>query len=167
MAHRPRLFAPGLLYHVIVRGNQRQKTFTTNQDYRTYLNFLAKYRARFDVIIHAYCLMPNQVHLLVQSSAEPLAKFEPANKAVSSNYETASGRRKNGKGYQGDILLFWFVAVQQPLVVQAWRLSCFFVAFFRAPHGSFRSACGIPLQNAVNEVDPPATTFTFRKASCG
>jgi REP element-mobilizing transposase RayT len=27
MARRPRLFAPGLLYHVIVRGNQRQKAF--------------------------------------------------------------------------------------------------------------------------------------------
>src|SRR5688500_14555005 len=27
MARRPRLFAPGLLYHVIVRGNYKQKTF--------------------------------------------------------------------------------------------------------------------------------------------
>ena len=27
MARRPRLFAPGLLYHVIARGNQRQLTF--------------------------------------------------------------------------------------------------------------------------------------------
>lgn len=114
MAHRPRLFAPGLLYHVIVRSNQRQKTFTTNQDYRTYLNFLAKYRARFDVIIHAYCLMPNQVHLLVQSSAEPLAKFEPANKAVSSNYEIASGRRKNGKGYKGTFCFFGLLPFSNP-----------------------------------------------------
>jgi hypothetical protein len=27
MARKPRLFAPGVLYHVIVWGNQRQKTF--------------------------------------------------------------------------------------------------------------------------------------------
>jgi len=27
MARRPRLLAPGVLYHVIVRGNQRQKSF--------------------------------------------------------------------------------------------------------------------------------------------
>jgi REP element-mobilizing transposase RayT len=27
MARRPRLLAPGVLYHVIVRGNQRQKNF--------------------------------------------------------------------------------------------------------------------------------------------
>ena len=34
MARRPRVFAPGLLYHVIVRGNQRQKTFLNDTDYR-------------------------------------------------------------------------------------------------------------------------------------
>jgi REP-associated tyrosine transposase len=75
MARRPRLFAPGLLYHVIVRGNQKQKTFLTDKDYQTYVDVLAKYRRKFDVTVHAYCLMPNHVHLLVQSSGEPLARF--------------------------------------------------------------------------------------------
>jgi REP element-mobilizing transposase RayT len=42
MARRPRLFAPGLLYHVIVRGNQRQKTLLTERDYQAYLGRLAK-----------------------------------------------------------------------------------------------------------------------------
>jgi REP element-mobilizing transposase RayT len=37
MARRPRLFAAGLLYHVIVRGNQRQKTFTAESDYQAYI----------------------------------------------------------------------------------------------------------------------------------
>ena len=34
MARRPRLFAAGVLYHVIVRGNQRQKTVTAESDYQ-------------------------------------------------------------------------------------------------------------------------------------
>jgi hypothetical protein len=34
MARSPRLFAPGLLYHVIARGNQRQPTFLDDADYR-------------------------------------------------------------------------------------------------------------------------------------
>ena len=75
MARRPRVFAPGLLYHVIVRGNQRQKTFLTENDYQTYLERLARYREKYGMIIHAYCLMPNHVHLLVESSVEPLSKF--------------------------------------------------------------------------------------------
>ena len=34
MARRPRVFTPGLLYHVIVRGNQRRKTFRRDDDYK-------------------------------------------------------------------------------------------------------------------------------------
>ena len=75
MARRPRLFAAGLLYHVIVRGNQRQKTFTAESDYQAYIERLARYRKKYDYVLHAYCLMPNHVHLLVESSEQPLAKF--------------------------------------------------------------------------------------------
>ena len=75
MARRPRLFAAGLLYHVIVRGNQRQKTFTAESDYQAYIERLARYRKKYDYVLHAYCLMPNHVHLPVESSAHPLAKL--------------------------------------------------------------------------------------------
>lgn len=75
MARRPRLFAPGLLYHVIARGNHRQPTFLGDADYEAYLRRLARYRERYGVRVHAYCLMPNHVHLLVRTGAPPLAKF--------------------------------------------------------------------------------------------
>ena len=75
MARRPRVFAPGLLYHVIVRGNQRRKTFRTDMDYKAYLDRLEKYRAQCQVRIYAYCLMPNHVHLLVETGNTPLARF--------------------------------------------------------------------------------------------
>jgi putative transposase len=75
MARRPRVFAAGLLYHVIVRGNQQRKTFRHDDDYRAYLVRLEKYRAQCQVRIYAYCLMPNHVHLLVETGSTPLAKF--------------------------------------------------------------------------------------------
>jgi putative transposase len=75
MARRPRLFAPGLLYHVIARGNQRRETFMDEEDYRAYLHRLAVYRARHAVTLLAYCLMPNHVHLLARTGDVPLAKF--------------------------------------------------------------------------------------------
>jgi len=75
MARRPRVFAPGLLYHVIVRGNQRQKTFVGERDYQSYLERLGKYRRKFDVALYAYCLMPNHIHLLLETSSQPLSKF--------------------------------------------------------------------------------------------
>jgi putative transposase len=75
MARRPRLFAPGLLYHVIARGNQRQPTFLDDADYGAYLRRLALYLERYGVNLHAYCLMPNHVHLLARAGTTPLAKF--------------------------------------------------------------------------------------------
>jgi REP element-mobilizing transposase RayT len=71
MSRRPRVFAPGLLYHVIVRGNQRRKTFRSDDDYKAYLDRLEKYRAKCNVRIYAYCLMPNHVHLLVETGSTP------------------------------------------------------------------------------------------------
>jgi len=49
MARRPRLFAAGVLYHVIVRGNQRQKIFTSDGNYQAYIERLACYRKKSDV----------------------------------------------------------------------------------------------------------------------
>ena len=75
MARRPRLFAPGVLYHVIVRGNQGQKTFLNDRDYQAYLERLARYRKKFSVTVYAYCLMSNHVHLLVEMGSQPLSRF--------------------------------------------------------------------------------------------
>src|ERR671918_780972 len=75
MARRPRLFAPGILYHVIVRGNYRQKTFLNARDYQGYLERLGRYRKKFGVTVYAYCLMSNHVHLLVETGFQPLSRF--------------------------------------------------------------------------------------------
>ena len=48
MARRPRMVAPGLLYHVIVHGNQRQGTFLKERDYQAYLTRLGTYRQKYD-----------------------------------------------------------------------------------------------------------------------
>lgn len=100
MARRPRLFAPGLLYHVIVRGNQRRKTFYDERDYRAYLERLARYRQRYDYIIHAYCLMPNHAHLLVESGRSPLGKFMQGLQQSYSQYFNLR-HRKVGHVFQG------------------------------------------------------------------
>ena len=94
------MFAPGLLYHVIVRGNQRRKTFLSGADYQAYLERLGRYRGKFGHTIHAYCLMPNHVHLLVESSSEPLAKFMQGLQQSYSQYYNLR-HRKTGHVFQG------------------------------------------------------------------
>jgi REP element-mobilizing transposase RayT len=100
MARRPRIFAPGLLYHVIVRGNQRRKTFRAQADYQAYVDRLEIYRRRHGVKIYAYCLMPNHAHLLLETGREPLAKFM---QGVQQSYTQYFNRsyRKVGHLFQG------------------------------------------------------------------
>lgn len=74
MARKPRIEFAGAFYHVIARGNQRQKVFWAGNDYKDYLSKLKFYRDKFKFIIHAYCLMPNHVHLLLETKDIPLSK---------------------------------------------------------------------------------------------
>lgn len=100
MSRRPRVFAPGLLYHVIVRGNQRRKTFRRDEDYKAYLDRLEKYRGRCRVKIYAYCLMPNHVHLLLETGTTPLAKLMQGLQQSYTQYFNR-GYRKVGHLFQG------------------------------------------------------------------
>jgi putative transposase len=100
MARRPRIFAPGLLYHVIVRGNQRQKTYRGDSDYEAYLERLNHYRRRYEVKLYAYCLMPNHAHLLVETGRQPLAKFMQGVQQSYTQYFNRS-HRKVGHLFQG------------------------------------------------------------------
>ena len=100
MARRPRVFAAGVLYHVIARGNQRQKTFTSDNDYQAYIERLARYRKKYDYKLHAYCLMPNHVHLLLESSEHPLAKLMQGLQQSYSQYFNLK-HRKTGHVFEG------------------------------------------------------------------
>jgi putative transposase len=64
MARLPRLFAPGVPSHIIVRGNNRQAVFLGEGDKIYFHRCLAEQSAASDVRVHAYVLMTNHVHLL-------------------------------------------------------------------------------------------------------
>jgi len=70
MARIARVVAAGLPHHVTQRGNRRQTTFFTEDDYRYYLAELAEWSAFHDVLIWSYCLMPNHVHLIAVPKEE-------------------------------------------------------------------------------------------------
>jgi putative transposase len=67
VARPPRLQIPGGIYHVTARGNRRQPIFLDEADYRRFLQILAVVVARLGWRCHAYCLMPNHYHLLIET----------------------------------------------------------------------------------------------------
>lgn len=64
MARQPRFFVPGEAQHVIQRGNNRTPIFAHDNDYRGFLRWLTEASREHGVLIHAYVLMTNHVHLL-------------------------------------------------------------------------------------------------------
>lgn len=70
MPRQPRLDIAGVPQHVIQRGNNRQPCFLRPQDYRCYLQQLQESAQKHGCFIHAYVLMTNHVHLLINPSAK-------------------------------------------------------------------------------------------------
>ena len=75
MARKPRVEFEGAFYHVIVRGNQRQKIFRDDRDRLYYVERVEHYRQRYRFTLYAYVLLSNHVHLLLEIGKIPLSRI--------------------------------------------------------------------------------------------
>jgi REP element-mobilizing transposase RayT len=62
-------------YHVMNRGRARQKIFHDEHFYQVFLETLSEAHQRFHGIIHAYCLMGNHYHLLLETPDANLGRI--------------------------------------------------------------------------------------------
>ena len=67
MARRLRELIAGGVYHVVARGNGGARIFLDDLDHAEYLKLLLEAAGRCGWNVPAYCLMPNHVHLLVET----------------------------------------------------------------------------------------------------
>lgn len=67
MARPLRIAYPGALYHVTSRGNQRERIFLDDRDRRAFFEILASVVERCNWRCHAYCLMDNHYHLVIET----------------------------------------------------------------------------------------------------
>ena len=100
MSRPLRLQLPGGVYHVTARGNDRRPIFEDNDDCARFLIVLASVVARYHVRCHAYCLMGNHYHLLLQT-LEP--NLSAAMRHLNGVYTQRFNRRHQrcGQGLQG------------------------------------------------------------------
>ena len=61
------------VYHVIMRGINRQSIFEDDEDYEKFIETLRSYKAISEYEVYAYCLMGNHFHLLLKVGKEDLA----------------------------------------------------------------------------------------------
>ncbi|MEK6745092.1 MAG: transposase [Nitrospirota bacterium] len=67
MSRPLRIEYPGAVYHVTSRGNEKKPVFKTDTDRQNFLNTLQHVNKRYNWTCHAYCLMTNHYHLLIET----------------------------------------------------------------------------------------------------
>lgn len=72
MPRAPRKKSESGIYHIIMRGINRQIIFADDEDCRKFLDTLEKYKDVCEYKIYAYCLMGNHLHLLLNEGKELL-----------------------------------------------------------------------------------------------
>jgi putative transposase len=64
-----------LIYHVINRGNNRQKVFRKRGDFTAFLDALAELRERKPFELYGYCLLDNHFHLLLRPTGATISRI--------------------------------------------------------------------------------------------
>jgi len=73
MARQPRRRSETGIYHIMLRGINRQRIFEEYADYQYFLECLERVQEDSGAIIYAYALMSNHVHLLIGEGREALS----------------------------------------------------------------------------------------------
>lgn len=96
MSRPIRIEFPDALYHVTARGDRREDIFEDDQDRQQFLAILEKVITQFNWICHAWCLMDNHYHLLIQTPDGNLSK---GMRQLNGVYTQASNRRHTRVGH--------------------------------------------------------------------
>jgi putative transposase len=96
MPRPPRVQIAGATYHVTSRGNRRQSIYHDDDDRRWFLKVRDCVVARWNWRLHAYCLMGNHFHLLVET---PEPNLSAGMQRLKSEYATYFNERHSFDGH--------------------------------------------------------------------
>jgi len=71
------------IYHIMLRGINRQDIFEDDEDRQKFMETLRQYKEKIGYELYGYCLMSNHVHLLLKEGKE---SFSVTMKRISSSY---------------------------------------------------------------------------------
>jgi len=100
MARPLRVEYPGAVYHITSRGNRRARVFINERDRKVFLDILDKANRRYETRCHAYCLMDNHYHLVLETIR---ANLSEAMRLINGVYTQTFNRlyQKAGHVFQG------------------------------------------------------------------
>lgn len=75
MPRKARIKGPECTYHIIGRGNNKQKIFLMEEDKIRFLKTIKKFKIKYDFRLYAYVLMDNHIHIIINSNGEDISKI--------------------------------------------------------------------------------------------
>jgi REP element-mobilizing transposase RayT len=84
------------IYHIIMRGINRQTLFEDEEDCKMFIQTMQRYKEMCEYMIYAYCLMDNHLHLLLKEGKEPL---ETVMRRICGSYVFWYNRKYGRVGY--------------------------------------------------------------------
>jgi putative transposase len=90
----------GACYHVTSRGNEQKDIFKSKRDREKFLGYLESAVFRYGAIVHAWCLMTNHYHLLLETPQGNLSQIMRHINGAYTNYFNAK-RKRAGHLFQG------------------------------------------------------------------
>ena len=110
MPRKPRITIPGC-YHIVNRGVNRERVLPTTEDKEKFLELLDLSRGIYQFTVHAFCLLDNHYHLLIETSRDNLSL---AIRYINSRYAEYYNAKTNRVGplWQGRYKS-WFVHDEQ------------------------------------------------------
>ena len=96
MARPLRITYPGAFYHITSRGNEQKAVFKSRKDREKFLEYLESSTNRYGAVIHAYCLMDNHYHLLLETPSGNLPRIMAH---INSAYTTYFNNKRDRCGH--------------------------------------------------------------------
>jgi len=96
MARPLRIEYSGAVYHITSRGNARKKIYRDDQDRENFLGVLGTVIKRYNWLCHAYCLMDNHYHLIIET---PDANLSAGMRHLNGVYTQLYNRRHRRPGH--------------------------------------------------------------------
>jgi REP element-mobilizing transposase RayT len=96
MARQLRVEFENAFYHVTSRGNQRDKIFYDAADRERFLEILSRTKERYGFLLHAYALMDNHYHLLMET---PKANLSQIMQNINTSYTVYVNRKYQRSGH--------------------------------------------------------------------
>jgi putative transposase len=118
MPRQPRLDAPGVLHHVMVRGLERRAIFRDDVDRQDFCARLGTLVAATGFTVYAWALLSNHAHLLVRTGARPLARCM---RSLLTGYAGAFNRRHRRTGHLFQNRYKSIVVEEEPYLLELLR----------------------------------------------